>query len=203
MNTTWRQYYINTWNFDPESEIVWLDKKSFHFRYEKAYPCLQDPLLLSIGLKILARVECKGGHIDNYIVFARDTHEISIKAVHTVIYRGTIEDIQTIGEDNLKKLLPSRGQKLAVLSPEEHYVALQSFVANLISVGFLAQIRLLLSREQHIVLGKKILDGLYAIAPNEILQMIKAIEHEPEIRDSVTVYGVASAQELFQKIVKR
>lgn len=135
-----REYYQQVWGFDPVADRITLPGK---FQYRSEFPLSRDPGLMAAGVKITAEVTfTTRGEVLNHIVFSRGKREAHINCTHTVIYSGSVEDALTLAQDGIlgrfrtpaEQALFSRAGT-ARLVPEEHFVALRSYVAAIAEAG--------------------------------------------------------------------
>ncbi len=135
-----RDYYRQVWGFDPVADRLTLPGK---YQYRQEYPLLCDPNLSAAGVMIAAEVTFTlRGEVLNHIVFRKGTREAHINCTHTVIYSGTVEDALTLAQDGILNRFRTLGEQAlfrragtARLPPEEHFVALRSYVAAIAEAG--------------------------------------------------------------------
>ncbi|MHA1733912.1 MAG: hypothetical protein ACTSU5_18375, partial [Promethearchaeota archaeon] len=138
-----REYYIETWGFDPYAERLPLEGGGAgDYRYEAWFDLKNDPELHAAGVVIGSRVDWRRGNVKNYIVLKRGGSEASVECTHTVVYTGPPGDAMTLATDEgLLHATDAQEDELleeyppVELPPEEHFVALRSYVAALASVG--------------------------------------------------------------------
>src|SRR5271157_711010 len=136
-----REYYRQLWGFDPVTGRITLT--GGHYRYVAEFPLACDPGLEAAGVTIAAEVTfSEGDRVYNHIVFRRGNREARVNCTHTVIYSGTMEDALTLAEDGILGDTRTRAEQVhfaragtAALPPEEHFVALKSYVAALADAG--------------------------------------------------------------------
>jgi len=128
-----RVYYQQIWGFDPASDHIQL-KKGW-LRYEIWFPLEHDPDFYAMGVEIGARVDWKDENISNAIIFRCQAKEAYVECTHTVIYQGHKEEVLELANDPLS--IPDNTFPLSAvrLPPEEHFVALKSYVAGLAEIG--------------------------------------------------------------------
>ncbi len=126
-------YYKRIWGFDPASDRIRLRKG--WVRYEVWFPLEHDPDFYAIGVEIGARVDWKDERISNAIIFRCQAKEARVECTHTVIYQGHKEEVLELANDPIS--VPDNNFTLspARLPPEEHFVALKSYVAGLAEIG--------------------------------------------------------------------
>ncbi len=135
-----RKYYREVWGFDPEADRKRVGAK---YQYRSEFPLSCDPRLTAAGVKIAAEVTFSTrGEVINHIVFFRDRREAHINCTHTVIYSGTMDDALTLAQDGILNKFRTLGEQAlfnragtAKLPPEEHFVALRSYVAAIAEAG--------------------------------------------------------------------
>ncbi len=98
---------------------------------EQFYPLLQDPDLHAAGVEIGARVifhelDCPKLRI----IFRRGTKEAEVACVHVAIYAGSLDDLPPPVD-----LAKSTERRPISLAPEEHFFALNSYVAGIAELG--------------------------------------------------------------------
>ncbi|OLS13447.1 MAG: hypothetical protein RBG13Loki_2901 [Promethearchaeota archaeon CR_4] len=126
-------YYKQVWGFDPVSDCIQL-KKGW-LRYEVWFPLEHDPDFHAIGVGIGARVDWKGEKISNAIIFRCQAKEARVECTHTVIYHGPKEEVLDLANDPLSVSVDTFPLSPACLPPEEHFVALKSYVAGIAEIG--------------------------------------------------------------------
>ncbi len=126
-------YYQQVWGFNPASGRIQL-KKGWS-RYEEFYPLGNDADFHQMGVEIGARVDWKDERISNSIIFRCQVQEARVECTHAVIYQGQREEVLDRANDPLS--IPDAESMLspAQLSPEEHFVALKSYVAGIAEIG--------------------------------------------------------------------
>ncbi len=139
MDENTREYYRQTWGFDPVTEVKILPRGEKRYRAE--FPLTEDPPLHAVGVAIAAEVDFLGSDVHNRIVFRTGDKETKVHCTHTVVYSGTLEGALTFAAD-INLGYPSREEKAiiqsygkATLSPEEHFVSLKSYVASIAETG--------------------------------------------------------------------
>lgn len=141
LNEKDRQYYTQVWGFDPVMECVPLTGGESQYRAE--FPLPNDPGLANAGVTIAAEVTFSAEpRVINHIVFRRGNREGKVTCTHTIIYSGTVEDALTLATDGILGQAPTRTEEdlftqagTVALPPEEHFVALKSYVAAISEVG--------------------------------------------------------------------
>ncbi|GAB4320131.1 MAG: hypothetical protein Kow0069_23980 [Promethearchaeota archaeon] len=145
-----RAYYRRTWGWDPRpAPVVWPDG-GHAWKYEEAVPLPADPLLSAVGASVAARVEFRRGRrtvAKNFVVFGWGRFEAAVSCVHTKVRKVPVDDLPSdpaalaavLAKAGTEEVGWLRGEVLeaASLSPEEHFVALKSFVEGLASAGLL------------------------------------------------------------------
>lgn len=142
-----RKYYREVWGFDPTTEQKALGNGKF--RYERLFPLTQDPPLEAVGIRMLARVDFTGSQSHNRIIFRCGNNEAGVYCTHTVVYMGSFEEAMTLveemsGEGEQEKPVVRQRigpQVIAVLPPEEHFVALSSYAQSIAEMGISALIQ--------------------------------------------------------------
>ncbi len=98
---------------------------------EQWYPLASDPGLHAAGVEIGARAIIKGsGAPEMRIVFRRGSIEAYVTCVHVAVYAGPLESLPSEAE-----LARSSEHQKIHLAPEEHFFALNSFVAGIAEIG--------------------------------------------------------------------
>ncbi len=98
---------------------------------EEWYPLASDPDLHTAGVEIGARATFKGkGAPELRIVFRRGSTEAYVTCVHVAVYAGPLESLPSDAE-----LARSSEHQKIHLAPEEHFFALNSFVAGIAEIG--------------------------------------------------------------------
>jgi hypothetical protein len=136
-----RDYYRQVWGFDPVAGRIAL--AGGHYRYAAEFPLARDPGLNAAGVVIAAEVTfSEGNRVYNHIVFHRGAREARVNCTHTVIYSGSMEDALTLAEDGILDGRRTRAEQVhfaragtATLPPEEHFVALKSYVSAIAETG--------------------------------------------------------------------
>jgi hypothetical protein len=136
-----RDYYRRVWGFDPITDRIALPGGEVRYRAE--FPLTQDPGMLAAGVTIAAEVTFHPkGKIYNHIVFRRGRKVAKVNCTHTVIYSGTVEDALTWAQDSILKDFTTIAERglfaragTASLPPEEHFVALKSYVSAIAETG--------------------------------------------------------------------
>ncbi len=130
-----RAYYRETWGFDPEVDRTHLP--SGDYRYEAAFPLPQDPELANAGVMMVAQVTFtpRITPASNRIVFRCDGREAAVTCVHTVVCKLSPQEFQQVQEEGLIARASAVRQEPAQLPPEEHFVALKSYVAGVADLG--------------------------------------------------------------------
>ncbi len=128
-------YYIDTWGFDPRKERRF---SGTGLKYEKSFPLQNDPGLHAMGVKIVAKVVFSKRGIATRIVFKRGWRRAEIACVHLAIYSGNAGEVIPYGED---RVLDDQGVRMdfppVQISPEEHFVALRSYVQAIAEEGIM------------------------------------------------------------------
>lgn len=135
-----REYYKSVWGFDPVDDRHIVEGR---FQYWAEFQLPGDPRLTAAGVKIAAEVTFVArGDILNHIVFIKGKREARINCTHTVIYSGTVDDALTLAQDGILNKFRTLGEQAlfnragtAKLPPEEHFVALRSYVAAIAEAG--------------------------------------------------------------------
>ncbi|HMF30282.1 MAG TPA: HEAT repeat domain-containing protein [Candidatus Lokiarchaeia archaeon] len=136
-----REYYRRVWGFDPDVDRIQL--AGGEMRYRADFPLSRDPGLTAAGVKIAAEVTFHPrGKIYNHIVFSRGHKVAKVNCTHTVIYSGKMEDALTWAQDTILTNFTTLAEQglfaragTVSLPPEEHFVALKSYVAALAEAG--------------------------------------------------------------------
>ncbi|GAB4325080.1 MAG: hypothetical protein Kow0069_31020 [Promethearchaeota archaeon] len=146
LNNPWlnREYYMRCFGFDPIEDK---HASSGRFYYEETHELQNDPELHALGVTITARVEFDeddyftGPQPHNSVVFRRpDGREAEVDCIHTAVYSVGLGELEKILEDDdsenrLLEMAFSTEMRPVDLPPEEHFVALKSFVAGVASMG--------------------------------------------------------------------
>ncbi len=134
--------------------------------------------------------------IDNYIVWFFEEQEYSIPCIHTVIFEGSVKDVEKIGIDEIKKKLPSKRQILVEIKPEEHFIALKAFVKGLIKSSFDLHFQKLLQKKENTYpLRIKLLHGLYTLIPQIFLKKLKDM--------GANTIQIKEIEDVFQNLEKK
>ena len=177
-----RGYYIKNWNFDPLKERIDLDEEGKFYRYQTRFKIKKDPEILKRDLYLFARVDIKDKEVANYVVWSNGKRELPVKIVHTIIFEGSLSQVSAMGIHSIVEKLPSKKQRLIDISPEEHFVALKSFVKGIAERGLLLHFEKLLENREHTYpLRKKLLWGLYKLDPLVFLKYVKSLSSAPEV----------------------
>ncbi len=98
---------------------------------EQWYPLVNDPHLHAAGVEIGARAIIKtSGPPQLRIVFRAGDREWSVECVHVAVYSGTLESLPPDAD-----LARSSEKHPIDLAPEEHFFALNSYVAGMAATG--------------------------------------------------------------------
>ncbi len=127
------EYYKKYWGFDPVSDRVRLKKG--RFRYEVFFTLENDLDFHKLGVVIGARVEWEDKRISNSIFFRCQDKEARVECTHLVLYQGQKEEVLEIANDPISTLDAGHGLSPIRLPPEEHFVALKSYVAGIAEIG--------------------------------------------------------------------
>ncbi len=99
--------------------------------WEQWYPLANDPDLQAAGIEIGARAVFQAGSPPQLrIMFRAGGKEASAECVHAAIYQEHLESLSAEGE-----LIRSSEEYSLNLAPEEHFFALNSYVAGIAEVG--------------------------------------------------------------------
>ncbi|MHA1734320.1 MAG: hypothetical protein ACTSU5_20465 [Promethearchaeota archaeon] len=143
VNEALRKYYVGTWGFDPDAQRIELEGgDAGEYRYEAWFELARDPALHAAGVRVGARVDFRVDTVKNTIVFRRGGSEASVECTHTLVYAGPLDEALTFAADEGLESLPGSGEAKLMevhppvqLPPEEHFVALRSYIAALSEVG--------------------------------------------------------------------
>ncbi len=172
-----RDFYKLQFGFDPVSDRITkyppasLDEEIDYimnplgFRYEVTFPLVEDAILHAAGISIGARCDVfQDGTTHNRVFFKRGELEIAIRCVHTVLNSPPNVSEETplsLGLDRFlesgnmltdERSLASHNSPVLKISPQDHFIALKSYVAGIAEVGlstFLAA-----KREEKATLGE-------------------------------------------------
>ncbi len=98
---------------------------------EQWYPLVNDPHLHAAGVEIGARAIIKtSGLTQLRIVFRAGDREWSVECVHVAVYAGPLESLPPDAD-----LARSSENHPIDLAPEEHFFALNSYVAGMAAIG--------------------------------------------------------------------
>lgn len=140
--------------------------KADHHFY-KCFDLVNDEVLLRAGVQICAVTEVEGAQVKNLIVFRRDGRESFVNCIHTPICQFVLNPD---AEDAIEILSTEKRPDLqALLAPEEHYVAMKSFVGYLAEKGVLNS--LVASYETGFEQGQEPLDFNYLMR----IQLVEAL----------------------------
>lgn len=115
---------------------------------EAEYELVSDPQLRERGLTIAAVVTTEDdGRVRNEIQFRCAGRKASVHCVHTVIATIPVAEFERLldaghsGEEEIAKMAPVDGIEVVSIRPEEHFVALKSYVAGLAEFGLLSALK--------------------------------------------------------------
>jgi hypothetical protein len=132
-----QEYYLDNFQFDINNKH-YLDNSETGFYYEATYPLKQDFDIDDAGVTISARVTFQGGNSSNNIVFKRGKAEQIVTCVHTAVCNlppeRLAEMLKTYEENPGEFAIPIEEQSIR-LPPEEHFVALKSYVDGIAQTG--------------------------------------------------------------------
>ncbi len=136
-----RQYYRKMWGFDPVTDAKSLSPDGY--AYSHSFPLTADPQLFNANVSLMARVQIRSGSTHNEIIFERENKQVAIGCLHTIVFSASAQEALAFADDlerdarsgKLDESLVPIPKGLALLSPLEHYVALQSYVAAIAEVG--------------------------------------------------------------------
>lgn len=156
----WIHPYINI------NERQTIDESPNHYRFLKCFDFVKDKSFQKTGVRICAVTEVIGSEIKNRIVFTRSGFEALVTCVKTTVTNQ--------GADSE-----------FLLKPEEHYLAMRSFVAYLVETGIKEcfirshEVEDRTDREPlgfNYLMRKQILRALSAIARSETEEFIEELE---------------------------
>ncbi|HMF34410.1 MAG TPA: hypothetical protein VKK79_23510, partial [Candidatus Lokiarchaeia archaeon] len=133
-----RQYYIATFGFDPVKNLMANTKQgNLTCKYETFFRLLNDPELDVAGVQIGARVAFSSDKrkIQNRIVFAKGNIEGCVTCVHTAICSIDAEQAFSAEDRDLIEMARTSEGKQIILTPEEHFVSLKSYVEGITALG--------------------------------------------------------------------
>ncbi len=183
-----QSYYISVWGFDPLND--WYPGSKGLMRYEEKFNPLSDPNLQQAGIEIYARVEFNPDDrqdIHNRIVFKNvsSLQEGSVDCTHTVIYRDQSEDALGLTDEEFFRNsvitdanTEENNVQLLILTPEEHFVALKSFVASVVEMGVIHLIQESFKSGTDLSFGfnsemqNQIILALYLVAPHTAIAIV-------------------------------
>ncbi len=131
------------WSDGPSQEPWpdWVYNASTDYYYEADIPLENDPELQAAGVGVRARVnEDKKMRSHNRIVFARGNASAEVECMHTVVYEAPAKEILNLPGEKIEELVTSTEGKPVMLPPWEHFAAMKSYVAGIVSVGILDSI---------------------------------------------------------------
>ncbi|GAB4330039.1 MAG: hypothetical protein Kow0069_37700 [Promethearchaeota archaeon] len=140
MDEETRQYYVRLFGFDPLRDKKPLRGWDDGFLYEVFFPLEKDPQLSALGIDVGARVvvESRGQRPHNRIVFRRGGaggREESVLCVHTAVAQIPVGDLVGANDEDLLQMARSTEGVPVSLPPEEHFVALKSYVHGIAEMG--------------------------------------------------------------------
>ena len=159
-------------------------------QWEQWYPLVNDPGLHVAGVEIGARVTPQPDKPSQLrIVFRAGKAEASVECVHVAVYAGPLESLPPDAE-----LARSSEQHPVTLAPEEHFFALNSYVAGIAEVGL--GVMFAMAREAgnlpvgfNALMQQQVLKALARVAPAASLDLCLWII------DDATLSGRDSARE--------
>ncbi|OLS14580.1 MAG: hypothetical protein RBG13Loki_1771 [Promethearchaeota archaeon CR_4] len=154
---------------------IWKDKRLVSpklYRWEQWYPLQNDPRLFTAGIEIGARVTVQPEKPPKLrIVFRGGDEEASVDCVHVAVYSGSLESLPPDAD-----LGRSSESHPVILAPEEHFFALNSYVAGIAEVGL--GVMFTLAREAgnmpvgfNALMQQQILKALTRVAPAATLDL--------------------------------
>lgn len=105
------------------------------YRFEKCFDLIKDQVLLRAGVEICAITEVQGSDVSNQISFRRGENESIMKCVHTTVTQFVLNPEVEDGIEFVST--EDRPELKSLLEPEEHYVAMKSFVGFLVENGII------------------------------------------------------------------
>lgn len=148
--TNTRAYYREVWGFDPVRDRQRLHDGSDRpgredpraragdgpYKYEAWFPLAADPSLHARGVQAGARVVVTPEPpIQNRIVFRIGPREAVVECVHLAVYAGPPREVATLSIHEIVERAASTEDRPVILPPEEHFVALKSYVGGIAAVG--------------------------------------------------------------------
>ncbi len=129
------KYYMKHFEFDPFLDKIPLKNG---YRYEAWFSLDNDSINNLINVKIGARVNVVNGKPHNRIVFKKGNEEAEVTCVHTAIRTIPAQEALNLKNgkyDLLKEFARTSEGRPLNLPPEEHFVALKSYVQGIAEVG--------------------------------------------------------------------
>ncbi|OLS12136.1 MAG: hypothetical protein RBG13Loki_4264, partial [Promethearchaeota archaeon CR_4] len=138
-----QDYYLATWGWDPEATKIPLSTISW--KWEQFFPLDNDPALRAAGVEIGARVEVYP-HFNDYlrlcirgrVVFWRNDHDLyhnyecTVDCTHIAVATLATDQLPA---DQREFAKTTEGHAEIKLDPEEHFVALRSYVQGIAEIG--------------------------------------------------------------------
>ncbi|MBN1800999.1 MAG: hypothetical protein JW891_05790 [Candidatus Lokiarchaeota archaeon] len=128
-------YYMKYFKFDPILDKIPLQNG---YRYEAWFTLDNDKIKDLINVEIGARINVVNNKSHNRIVFKKGNEEVEVTCVHTAIRTVSAQEALNLrngGFDLLKEFVQTSEGKTLNLPPEEHFVALKSYVEGIAEVG--------------------------------------------------------------------
>ncbi|HMF30035.1 MAG TPA: hypothetical protein VKK79_01370 [Candidatus Lokiarchaeia archaeon] len=205
-----QDYYLENFHFDI-CDKHYLDNSESSFFYESTYPLKVDPALDAAGVTISARVTFSAGNSVNNIVFKRDKSEQIVSCVHTAVCNlpadRLAEMMSRLEENPGEYAIPVEEQQVK-LPPEEHFVALNSYVDGIAQTGIANMLNASYYSEKlnpetlpfgfNSAMQKQILTVLKQLAPDATRSMI--VNHIVRLFDEVPADWIESRMKFLDDI---
>jgi len=137
-----RDYYLATWGWDPE--VTKIPLTTIIWKWEQFFPLENDPAIHATGVEIGARVEVypdyvnSNQHIRGRVVFRRNDHDLyhnyecTVDCTHVAVATLATDQLPA---DQREFAKTTEGHAEIKLDPEEHFVALRSYVQGIAEIG--------------------------------------------------------------------
>ncbi len=157
------------------------------FVREQFYPLVNDPGLHAAGVKIGARVKSSPHHSPQLrIVFRAWNNEASVECVHIAVYAGPLDTLPPVDV-----MARSTERHPIKLPPEEHFFALNSYVAGIADVGLGTMFKMALEMGNipvgfNSMMQQQVLYALNRLAPDALVDLLlRAGDDNPIVRKAL------------------